>query len=194
MYRPTPKPVFRDLGPKRNHQIRASEVRLIDAEEENIGVVSLQEALTMAQEAEKDLIEVSPNAKPPVVRIMDYSKYIYEQKKKRKENIKNSKVKEMKEFRFSPIIAENDAAFRIRRAKEFLEKGHNVRITMFRKGRLSQQQAQAKFEEILTNFDGYSTIEPVQKREDRRIYITFKSDGKTEKQKDSIKEAKNDKS
>ncbi len=171
-----------DPGPRRNHQIKAPTLRLIDEDEGNIGIVTLQEALQKAHDADKDLIEVSPQADPPVAKIMDFSKYLYEVNKKRKDNIKKSKVKEMKEFRFSPVIAENDSSFRIRRAKEFLDKGHNVRITMYRKGRISEEQAQAKFKEILTNFEGYSTIEPGFKREDRRIYITFKkTDGKTEK-------------
>lgn len=174
--------------------IKAPELLLIDEDEGPLGVVSLQEALMKAQEADKDLIEVSANANPPVAKIMDYSKYVYEQNKKKKESSKKTKIKEMKEFRFSPVIAENDAAFRIRRAKEFLNKGHNVRITMYRKGRLSQQQAQTKFDEILTNFEGYSTIEPGPKREDRRIFLTFKADGKTEKQEDSTEEISKDKS
>ncbi|MCA9376857.1 translation initiation factor IF-3 [Candidatus Nomurabacteria bacterium] len=184
--------VKKDVGPRRNHQIRVPEVLLIDDEKGNLGIVSIQEALRLAEIAGKDLVEVSPQANPPVVKIIDYSKYVYEQKKKQKKSKVLGKVKEMKEFRFTPVIAENDIAFRVRRAKDFLDKGHNVRLTMFRKGRFTREQAEAKFREILTMFDGYSSIEPDKKMEGRKIYITLKSDGTTEKQKNSPKTDKED--
>lgn len=169
------------MGPRKNHQIRAKEVRLVVEGEGNIGVVTLEEALAKAKELDKDLVEVSANTNPPVVKVIDYSKYLYELRKKKKQSSKTGKVKEMKEYRFTPVIADNDIAFRVRRAKHYLKKGHNVRITMFRKGRLSREQALSKFKEILTNFEGYSSIEPDYKTENRKTYITFKADGKTEK-------------
>jgi translation initiation factor IF-3 len=102
---------------------------------------------------------------------MDYSKYMYRQKKKQRKN--RQKSKEMKEFKFSPVIDIGDINTRVRRAIEYLEKGHPVRITMYRKGRQSKEQAEEVFTEILTNFNEYSTIEPKPKTEGRNMYITY---------------------
>jgi translation initiation factor IF-3 len=129
------------------------------------------EALEKAKEMGLDLVEISPNAKPPVCKIMDYSKYMYRQEKKRRKN--RQKSKDMKEFKFSPVIDIGDINTRVRRATEYLEKGHPVRITMYRRGRQSREQAEKVFEEILTNFEEYSTIEPKPKKEGRNMYITF---------------------
>lgn len=171
MYRGKPS---RDQGPKRNHQIRAKTVRLIDQDGENHGEVDIRQAMSLAQEAEMDLIEVGADANPPVVKIMDYSKYLYELKKKLRKNKANSKTKSMKEFKFTPVIEEHDTNLRVRRAKEYLEKGHNVRLTMYRKGRQSKELAADKFTEILTQFTEYSSIETKPKLEGRRMFVTLK--------------------
>jgi translation initiation factor IF-3 len=167
----------KDFGPRRNEYIRVPEVRLIDQTGENVGVVKTIDALKMAQEAELDLVEVSPNAAPPVCRIVDFSKYLYEQKKKEREH--RTSKKEMKEFKFSPVIDVHDKETRIRRAKEFLNKGHNVRFTMERKGRQNPELARTVFLDILTNFSEYITIEAEPKTEGKRIFITYKPNGKT---------------
>jgi translation initiation factor IF-3 len=133
--------------------------------------MNTQEALIKAKELNLDLVEVGSNAKPPVCKIMDYSKYIYRQKKKQRKN--RQKSKDMKEFKFSPVIETADINTRVRRATEYLEKGHPVRITMYRKGRQSHEQAKKVFNEILTNFSEYSTIEPKAKEEGRNMYLTF---------------------
>jgi translation initiation factor IF-3 len=190
----------KDDEPRKNGEIRAKEVLLIDENGESLGVTSIEIAMSKAKEAQMDLVEVGSKATPPVCRIIDYSKYVYEQRKKQKQNKKAGKVKPMKEFKFSPVIEENDTNHRVKRAKEYLDKGHNVRLTMYRKGRQSQEQANSTFEEILTKFEGYSSIEPEPKKEGRKIFMTFKSDsnGKSKKTKqnkeDSTKEAKKDKS
>ena len=176
-----------DRGPKKNHQITAQTVLLIDDIEGNLGEVPIQVAMAKAHDADKDLVEVSSQADPPVVKIIDYSKYLYEQRKKQKQNSKAGKVKDMKEFRFTPVIEQNDIDFKVKRAFLYLDKGHAVRITMYKKGRQTKEQSDSKFTEILTKFEGYSTIEPGPKREGRRTYITFKSDGTTKKQENSSK-------
>jgi translation initiation factor IF-3 len=158
-------------GPRKNDQIRASKVMVITEKGENLGVMNTQEALAKTKELNLDLVEVGPNANPPVCKIMDYSKYIYRQKKKQRKN--RQKSKDMKEFKFSPVIETADINTRVRRATEYLEKGHPVRITMYRKGRQSHEQAEKVFNEILTNFDEYSTIEPEPKQEERNMYLTF---------------------
>lgn len=174
----------RDLGPKKNGFIKATEVNLIH-NGENLGNIPIEKALQLAREADLDLVEVGAMAKPPVCKIMDYSKYLYEQKKKQKTS--KGKAKAMKEFKFSPVIDIHDRTVREKRAKEYLDKGHMVRLTMQRKGRQTREQAIETFKEILTLFEDYSTIEPVEKHEGRKIFITIKPDGKTKNKQNSSK-------
>lgn len=175
-------------GPNKNQFIRAKEVMLIDENGQNVGIVPTSEALERAQAVELDLVEVSPQANPPVCKIIDFSKYLYEQKKKKRQGSKTGKVKPMKEFLFSPVIAGGDVEVRVKRAHEYLSKGHNVRVTMLRKGRITQEQAQSKFNEILTNFEGFDTIEDRPMSEGRKLFVTFKSDGKAKNKQNSSKE------
>jgi translation initiation factor IF-3 len=172
-----------------NEWIRVPEVRVIDQEGNNLGAMSTDEARRLAKEAELDLVEVGASSKPPVCRIMDYSKFVYEQKKKLRKN-KSGKAKELKEFRFSPVIDVGDFNTRVRRAVEFLEKDHPVRITVQKKGRQTYQQARQIFDEILTNFTEYSTIEPEPKSEGNRITITFKKNGTSKNKQNSSEENK----
>jgi translation initiation factor IF-3 len=168
----------RNKGPRTNKYIRASKVQVIDQKGENQGVIPTGEALNLAKEAQLDLVEVGPKVSPPVCKIMDFSKYLYEQNKKQRGN-KKGKVKEQKEFRFSPVIEKADIDHRVRRAKEYLDKGHPVRLVMQKKGRQPMDLAKETFAKILTNFDDYSSIEAEPKRDRNRISITFKADGKT---------------
>lgn len=186
-YNPSYKP-RRDFGPRKNEYIRVPEILVIDQEGNNLGVMKTYEALKLAREVDLDLVEVSPNVRPPVCRIIDFAKYMYEQKKKERQN--RAITREMKEFVFSPVIDIHDKETRIRRAKDFLSKGHQVRITMKKKGRQSPIQAQQVFAEILTNFADYITIEPEPKREGNRQFITYKPNGKAKNKQDSDKENK----
>lgn len=162
-----------DRGPRKNEWIKVPMVTVITEEGENLGEMKTEDALKKARGDGLDLVEVGADAKPPVCKIMDYSKYLYQQNKKQRANKKKSKQKDMKEFKFSPVIDTADIDTRVRRSLEFLEKGHPVRITMYRKGRQSQEQAERVFTEILTNFDEYSTIEPEPKKEGRNMFITY---------------------
>ena len=166
-------------GPKRNEYIRVPEVQLIGKDGENIGVIKTPEALQLAKSVNLDLVEVGPNVKPPVCKIMDFSKYIYAQNKKSRQN-KKGKAKETKEFRFTPVIEAADIDHRVKRAKEYLSKGHPVKIVMQKKGRQTREQAIEVFNQILTNFSDYSSIEAETKFEGNRIFNTFKPNGKTE--------------
>jgi translation initiation factor IF-3 len=169
----------RDFGPRRNEWIRVPEVQLIGAEGENLGVVETSKAIVLAQEAGLDLVEVGATAKPPVCKIMDFSKYLYQQNKKKKIAQSTSKMKEQKEFRFTPVMDIGDSSHRVKRAQEFLEKGHPVKLTMIKKGRQSMEIAKSVFSEILTNFADYSSIEAEPKTENNRISITYRQNGKT---------------
>lgn len=169
----------RDFGPRKNEYIRVPQVMLIDDKGENVGIVDTDLARAKALEAGLDLVEVGASAKPPVCRIMDYSKYLYEQNKKQRKSKKLGKIKEMKEFRFSTVIDSGDIDTKVRRSKEFLDKGHPVRITVTRKGRQTYEQSKEVLAQILTNFAEYSSIDPEPKNEGRRISITLKKNGKT---------------
>ena len=118
-----------------NEQIRDKEVRLIGADGEMIGVVSAKEAQQIADEAGLDLVKISPNAKPPVCKVIDYGKFRYEQSRKEKDAKKKQKIVELKEIRLSPNIEANDLNTKMNAAKKFLSKGDKVKITLRFRGR-----------------------------------------------------------
>jgi translation initiation factor IF-3 len=116
-----------------NNQIRASELRVIDEEGNNLGLLTLAEALAQAKEKELDLIEVSPNAQPPVARIMAYGKYQYLEQKKQKQA--KGHVSETKSLQIKIGTGEHDLALKAKKVSSFLEKGHRVKINLFLPGR-----------------------------------------------------------
>ena len=118
-----------------NHQIRSPKVRLIGENDEQIGVVTIKKALAESKNAGLDLVEVAPNAKPPVAKIIDFGKFKYQEEKKLTKQRKGSKKTEMKEVRFSPFIAKGDFETRIVRITEFLNEGNKIRIVVKFKGR-----------------------------------------------------------
>lgn len=118
-----------------NDGIRAQELRVIGKDGEQIGVVSKNEALKLAEQANLDLVLVAPNGKPPVARIMDYGKFRYEQQKKDREAKKNQKTITVKEVRLSPSIDEHDFNTKLRNARKFLEKGDKVKASIRFRGR-----------------------------------------------------------
>ena len=116
-----------------NEDIRVSPIRLIDNEGEQLGVVSLEEAREIADDRGYDLVEVAPEARPPVVRLMDYGRYKYEQAKAEKEAKKKQHKVEVKQVKFRPKIEEHDFNFKTRHAREFIEEGNKVKVVvMFR--------------------------------------------------------------
>ena len=122
-----------------NGQIRDKEVRLIANDGEQLGVMSAREAQKLADEAGLDLVKISPKAKPPVCKIIDYGKYKYEQTRKEKLAKKKQKVIDVKEVRMSPNIDTNDLNTKINHAKKFLAKGARVKVTLRFRGRLPQE-------------------------------------------------------
>lgn len=140
-----------------NEEIKEKEIRVIGAENEQLGILSSREALKIAEEKELDLVMISPNANPPVCKMMDYGKHIYEQSKREKEARKNQKVITLKEIRFSPTIEEHDITIKANNAKKFLSDGDKVKVTVRFRGR----EAEYSFigQKILQNF--YSKVEEV---------------------------------
>lgn len=144
-----------------NKQIRAPKVRVVGADGEQIGILKKEEALDKAKEKGVDLVEVAPKAKPPVVKMVDYGKFVYRQEKKQRAQKKASKAAEMKEIRFSPFIADNDYKVRLDRIKEFLADRHKVRLVVKFKGR---QMSAKKFgyeliDRILEDLGEYAKVD-----------------------------------
>ena len=133
--RPHNAPPQRETGPRVNDKIRGSDIRLIGADGENVGVVSPERAMEMADEAGLDLVEISPNANPPVCKIMDFGKFKYETQKREAEARKKQKIIEIKEVKFRPNTDTNDYDVKMRNVFKFLENGDKVKITLRFRGR-----------------------------------------------------------
>ncbi|MYL41557.1 MULTISPECIES: translation initiation factor IF-3 [Virgibacillus] len=156
-----------------NEKIRAREVRLIDANGDQLGVKSRQEALDIAQTRNLDLVLVAPNAKPPVCRIMDYGKYRFEQQKKEKEARKKQKVINVKEVRFTPGIGDHDFETKLKQARKFLTKGDKVKAAVRFRGRAITHKDLGR--EVLDRFaeevKDIATIETKPKMEGRNMFM-----------------------
>jgi len=118
-----------------NDAIRVNELRVLGDDGEQFGIITKDAAMDIAEEKGLDLVLVSPDAKPPVAKVMDYGKHKYELEKKKKEARKNQKKIEVKEVKFSCKIADNDIAYKVKHAREFLEKGKHVKLRVFLRGR-----------------------------------------------------------
>lgn len=118
-----------------NEAIRASELRVIGADGEQLGIMSRSDALKAAEEAGVDLVEISPNAAPPVAKIIDWGKYQYQKMKELQKSKKNNKASELKQMRFGLKIGSGDLDIKLRKIREFLTAGHKVRIQIFYRGR-----------------------------------------------------------
>lgn len=118
-----------------NDDINFKEVRCTSEKQESLGIISSTQAKMLANEAGLDLVCIAPNGKPPVVKIMDYGKYKYQQEKKKKEQRKNQKIIATKEIKLSVKIADNDINYKVQHAREFIEKGNHVKFRVFLRGR-----------------------------------------------------------
>ncbi len=157
-----------------NHMIRVPQVRLVGDNVE-VGVYSTQEALKIANEQGLDLVEISPNADPPVCKVIDYNKFLYEKKKKEKEMKANSKVSEVKEIRFTPNTDEHDFNFKAKHAEDFLKDGNKVKAYVQFKGRAIMFKERGellllKFAERLAEI---GVPEGMPKLEGKRMLIIF---------------------
>ena len=133
--RPHNAPPQRETGPRINDRIRSPEIRLIGADGENVGVVTPARAMVMAEEAGLDLVEISPNAEPPVCKIMDFGKFKYEQQKREAEARKKQKIIEIKEIKFRPGTDDHDYEVKMRAVLKFLGEGDKVKVTLRFRGR-----------------------------------------------------------
>ena len=125
----------RDRGPKSNNRINSPEVQVIASSGENLGILNTNEAISMAKEEGLDLIEIAPNAKPPVCKIIDMGKYKYDAQKKANQAKKKQKKIEVKEIKLRPVTETHDYQFKIKNAQKFISKGDKVKFTIRFKGR-----------------------------------------------------------
>jgi translation initiation factor IF-3 len=153
--------------------IRAPEIRLIDHEGENRGVVRPEEALRMAEDVGLDLVEISPNAAPPVCKIMDFGKFKYEQQKKAAEARKNQHVIEIKEVKFRPNIDDHDYDVKMRNVTKFLEEGDKVKVTLRFRGREMAHMDIGRnlLDRIAGDLENHGKVESMPKVEGRQMIM-----------------------
>ncbi len=158
-----------------NEEIRVPQVRLIDADGEMIGVLPIREALARAAEAGLDLLEISPNAVPPVCKLTDFGKFKYEQQKKKNEAKKKQKVIEIKEIKMRPNIDDHDYGVKMRAMVAFLEEGDKVKVTLRFRGReMAHMDLGAKvLERVRTELDERAKVEQMPRVEGRQMVMVL---------------------
>jgi translation initiation factor IF-3 len=161
-----------------NNQIRVKEVRLILADNQNVGVVSIEEARRLAQAAELDLVEVAPNANPPVCRILDFGKFVYERTKKEREARKSQTKIEIKEIRLRPKTTGHHRSFKVRDARKWLEEGKKVKVRIRFRGREIHypEIAMEDLKEIAEELADVSMIEHAPSIEGRTMLMVLAPD------------------
>ena len=171
--RPHNAPPQRDTGPRANDRIRVPEVRLIGAEGENLGVVTPERGMELADQVGLDLVEISPNAEPPVCKIMDLGKYKYEQQKREAEARKKQKVIEVKEIKFRPNTDTHDYDVKMRSIRKFLEEGDRVKVTMRFRGRemAHQELGRELLQRVAEDLDDLAKVENMPKVEGRQMVM-----------------------
>jgi len=158
-----------------NHEIRAREVRVISAQGEQLGVMALSQALRMAEDQGLDVIEIVPTANPPVVKIMDYGKFRYDQTKREKESKKLQHQVRVKEVKVSPNIDTHDLETKVRQAKKFLEEGNKVKVSLFFRGREMAHPELGKkvMEQVAAGLEEVSMVEQVPKMMGRMLHMVL---------------------
>jgi translation initiation factor IF-3 len=162
-------------GPRVNHEINVPRVRLVDERGEMIGVVTRNEALQRATEAGLDLVEVAANADPPVVKILDYGKFKYEEQKRKNEARKKQKVIEVKEIKLRPGIDDHDYDVKMRSMVKFIEEGDKVKITMRFRGRelAHQELGMNVLMRVKDDLDKVAKVEQVPRMEGRQMTMVM---------------------
>jgi len=162
-------------GLRINREIRAKAVRLIDESNNQVGIVDIHEALSRANEAGSDLVEVAPTSNPPVCRIMDYGKWLYRQKRKIRDAHKKHQYHHttLKEIRLRPETDKHDLDIKVNRAREFLQKGHKVQFTIFFRGRqlLHKEQGYAILNSITQSLQDLAKVEQAGKMTGKRMTL-----------------------
>jgi len=170
----SPAPVQKG-GPRINEEIRVREVHLIDKDGHNLGNVPISEALAKAQEVGLDLVEISPNASPPVCKLLDYGKYKYQEQKKQAEARKKQKVVEVKEIKFRPMIDNHDYDVKMRSMRRFFEEGDKVKVTLRFRGReMAHQELGIKLlDRVKDDTAGLAKVEMEPRVEGRQMVMVL---------------------
>ena len=158
-------------GPRTNEKIRATQVRVINSDGQNLGTLSTQEAINIAKQKGLDLIEISPNANPPVCKVMDYKKFVYEQKKREKAlKAKATKVV-VKEIRFGPNTDDHDYDFKRKHGEKFLKEGAKLKAYVFFKGRsiIYKDQGEILLLRLAQDLEEFGKVEQMPKLEGKRM-------------------------
>jgi translation initiation factor IF-3 len=163
-----------------NEQIRAPRLRVIDSDGKQLGILSRQEALAIAQDHELDLVEISPDADPPVCKIVDWGKYNYQRTKQLQKNRKSAKTLDMKQMRFGLKIGAHDLAIKMGKVTKFLEAGHKVKITLFYRGR-EQAHKEIGFkiaQEVIEDFGDTIIVDQQPQLSGKQLSFVIRSSGK----------------
>ena len=162
-------------GPRSNNRISSPEVQVIDQSGENLGILNIQEAISKAKQENLDLIEISPNARPPVCKIMDMGKYKYDQQKKLNKAKKKQKKIELKEIKLRPVTEVHDYSFKIKNAQKFLSKGDKVKFTIRFKGREMQHSnlGNELMEKIKNDMQSIGKVELQPKLEGKQMIMVI---------------------
>ncbi len=170
--RPRPRPRA-PVGPRTNHRIKVRQVRVIDNEGKQLGVLETADALAMANHRGLDLVEIAPDQRPPVCRIMDFGRYKYEVKKKEQASKKKQHQVQVKEVRVRPKIAEHDVMVKVRKARKFLEDGDKVQINCLFRGRemVHRDVGRKVIEEVFSKLEDIARIEREPHMEGRRMVM-----------------------
>jgi translation initiation factor IF-3 len=177
---------------KINEEITAPELRVVDSRGTPLGILSKKEALRVAQEQNLDLVEIAPQATPPVAKIIDYGKFIYEQQKREKTQKKAQKHSELKEIRFKAGTDTHDFDFKTRHAREFLLEGHKVKATVMFRGReiMHQEIGQKMLQRFMDALADVSKVDQAMKQEGRFLSLTLAPGATKTAQKKKKNEAK----
>ena len=163
----------KDFGPRTNEKITASEVRVISSKGLQLGIISIREALNYAEDEGYDLVEVSPDAKPPVCKIIDYGKLKYKEQKSKKEAKKKQKTIEVKEIKMRPGIDTHDYLVKIKALNKFISEGNKVKVSMRFRGREMEHQNLGfnLLKKLTEEVSGYAKVEVPPKSEGKQIMI-----------------------
>jgi len=163
----------KDVGPRTNEQITASEVRVISSTGAQLGIISIREALNFAEDEGYDLVEVSPDAKPPVCKIIDYGKLKYKEQKSKKEAKKKQKTIEVKEIKMRPGIDTHDYQVKVKALKKFISGGNKVKVSMRFRGREMEHQNLGLdlLKKLTEEVSEYAKVEVPPKSEGKQIMI-----------------------
>ncbi|HJM09324.1 MAG TPA: translation initiation factor IF-3 [Gammaproteobacteria bacterium] len=156
---------------RKNGQIRASEIRLIDEEGNQLGILPINEAIEMAAAKGLDVVEVSPNTEPPVCKILDHGKYLFEQKKKSQGAKKKQKTIQVKEIKFRPLIEKGDYEVKVNKIRDFIDQGNKVKISLRYRGREMRhvELGHDLLKRVLTDIEEVSSVEQEVQFEGRQL-------------------------